>query len=70
MKLRYELDIAYIRATYQTWPLLLCQVGRIVAALQQKGMLDNTVITFASDNGGPLDHANNYPRCGNRWLSK
>ncbi len=28
------------------------QVGRIVAALKQKNMLDNTLVMFSSDNGG------------------
>ena len=28
-------------------------IGRMLAALEQKGVLDNTVIVFANDNGGP-----------------
>jgi arylsulfatase A-like enzyme len=28
------------------------QIGRVVAALEDKGMLDNTLIVFQSDNGG------------------
>jgi arylsulfatase A-like enzyme len=29
------------------------QIGRVVAALERKGMRDNTLIVFQSDNGGP-----------------
>ena len=30
------------------------------------GLLPNTLISFSSDNGGPLDHANNWPRRGGK----
>jgi arylsulfatase A-like enzyme len=30
------------------------QIGRIIAALAERGMLDNTLIIFSSDNGGPI----------------
>lgn len=31
------------------------QIGRVIAALEQKGMLDNTLVIFQSDNGGTRD---------------
>ncbi len=42
------------------------QIGRIVDAMNRTGMLSNSVISFSSDNGGPLDHANNWPRRGGK----
>jgi arylsulfatase A-like enzyme len=31
------------------------QIGRLIAALEKRGMLENTIIVFSSDNGGPLN---------------
>jgi arylsulfatase A-like enzyme len=31
------------------------QIGRIVAALEKRGMTENTLIIFSSDNGGPVN---------------
>lgn len=42
------------------------QIGRVLDALNSTGMLSDTVIGFSSDNGGPLDHANNWPRRGGK----
>ncbi len=44
-------------------------VGRVVAALQQKDMLQNSIIVFTTDNGGPAagfddNAASNWPLRG------
>lgn len=44
-------------------------VGQVVEALKSKSMLENSIIVFTSDNGGPaagfnLNAASNYPLKG------
>lgn len=44
-------------------------VGRIVQQLQKQKMLNNSIIIFSTDNGGPaegfnLNHASNWPLRG------
>lgn len=44
-------------------------VGQVVQALNANGMLDNTIIVFSTDNGGPssgfdMNYANNWPLRG------
>lgn len=44
-------------------------VGQVVEALRSKSMLENSIIIFTSDNGGPaagfnLNAASNYPLKG------
>eukprot|EP00051_Salpingoeca_urceolata_P015777 m.206420 g.206420 ORF g.206420 m.206420 type:complete len:647 (-) comp18500_c1_seq5:16-1956(-) len=41
-------------------------IGTIVAALKDAELWDNTLVIFSSDNGGPHDHANNYPFRGSK----
>ena len=51
------------RQTYAA--MVTCEddnIARIIAALQKRGMSDNTLVIFSSDNGGPLQSgANNGP---------
>jgi len=44
-------------------------VGNVTAALERRGILDNTIIIFSTDNGGPangfdMNHACNWPLRG------
>lgn len=41
-------------------------IGQVVDALKAQGMWENTLFIFSSDNGGPVDHANNYPLRGSK----
>jgi len=46
-------------------------IGNVLAALKSKGLYDNTLIVFSSDNGGPIYNngtagANNYPLRGGK----
>ncbi|WP_198342479.1 sulfatase-like hydrolase/transferase [Polaribacter sp. SA4-12] len=43
-------------------------VGRIDSTLKAKGIKDNTVIVFLSDNGGRLEHADNRPNRGHKGM--
>merc|ERR1719401_3291638 len=45
-------------------------IGAAVAALKKKGMWDDTLVIFTSDNGGPVyepGSANNYPLKGGKY---
>ena len=42
-------------------------IGKLVDALKAKGMYNDTLLVFSSDNGGPLPSGNNYPRKGGKF---
>mmetsp|Transcript_3291 Transcript_3291/g.8099 ORF Transcript_3291/g.8099 Transcript_3291/m.8099 type:complete len:638 (+) Transcript_3291:166-2079(+) len=41
-------------------------IGTAVTRLKATGLYENTLIIFSSDNGGPHDHANNFPYRGSK----
>ena len=42
-------------------------VGNFTKALKKRGLWDNLLFIASSDNGGPLDSANNYPLKGGKF---
>ncbi len=44
------------------------QIGRVIATLRQRGLYDNTVIIFFSDNGANGNQYERYPRTIPDWL--
>ena len=75
-----------IMATYAACVDIMDQsVGRVIKNLKEKGVFDNTLIVFMSDNGGnaeglttglgnnyatgPIGSAMSYLRCGGGWAS-
>jgi arylsulfatase A-like enzyme len=42
-------------------------VGRVVGALQTKGMLENSIIVFISDNGAPSIDVVGYQNWGSNY---
>ena len=43
-------------------------VGRVMEALQQKGILSNTIVVFVSDNGAATEGI--HPNSGSNWPLK
>ena len=41
-------------------------VGQIVAALKKAGLLEDSVLLFSTDNGGPLEASSNLPLRGTK----
>lgn len=43
------------------------EVGRVLRALDESGLADNTVVIFTSDNGGHPNYTGNAPHRGSKW---
>ena len=41
-------------------------IGQVVGSLKSSGLWNNTLLIFSADNGGPQDHANNWPLRGSK----
>lgn len=46
-------------------------VGKVTVALKEKGMINNSIIVFFSDNGAPtVDYVAPYQNYGSNWPLK
>lgn len=50
-------------------------IGKVITALRERSMLENSIIVFLSDNGAPSfgihgNHGSNYPMRGVSELNK
>ena len=41
--------------------------GNITGLMKERGMWDSSLVIFTTDNGGPQDHACNYPLRGYKF---
>jgi arylsulfatase A-like enzyme len=62
---------AAIPANRRRYAADLCQmddiIGRVMARLRERGLEENTLVFFFSDNGGPGGAADNGPLRGTKW---
>lgn len=61
----YKKPYAHLSPSQQTYAGMITAmdsaIGQVVAALEEKKLLANTLILFSSDNGGVLQHGSNGP---------
>lgn len=57
-----ELHKGLLQAYYASVSYMDAQVGRVLDALQEKGLADNTIVVFTSDHGYLLGHHHKYQK--------
>jgi arylsulfatase A-like enzyme len=57
-----ELHKGLLQAYYASVSYMDAQVGRVLDALQEQGLADNTIVVFSSDHGYLLGHHNKFQK--------